>query len=145
MNILIAKLGATGDVVRTTPLLRRFEGADVAWLTADKNTVLLDGLSENLRCFSWEERERVARSEYDLVINLEDTLEVGKFLQTFKSKQLFGAYVNAEDRLCYTDNSRSWFDMSLISCYGRVEADRLKLLNRRTYQGLVFQGLGFSF
>ena len=45
MRTLIAKLGATGDVVRTTPLLERL-GGDVVWLTAEKNTVLLDKVSE---------------------------------------------------------------------------------------------------
>ena len=40
MNILIIKLGATGDVVRTTPLLRHFKGS-VTWLTTAKNSLLL--------------------------------------------------------------------------------------------------------
>ena len=38
MDILIIKLGATGDVVRTTPLLRRLDG-NATWITAAKNTV----------------------------------------------------------------------------------------------------------
>jgi hypothetical protein len=33
----------------------------------------------------------------------------------------------------------------LISTYGLQEADRLKLLNRRTYQELIFEGLGLGF
>ena len=110
-----------------------------------KNTVLLKGVSERLRCFSWDERESVPEIEYDLIINLEDTLEVGFYLQTVKSKQRFGAYVGANNALSYTDDSRGWFDLSLISRYGRAEADRLKLLNRRTYQDLLFAGLGYQF
>jgi hypothetical protein len=47
--------------------------------------------------------------------------------------------------LRYTDSSRCWFDLSLISSHGRPEADRLKLLNRQTYQELIFRGLGFDF
>ena len=35
--------------------------------------------------------------------------------------------------------------MSLISTFGREEADRRKLLNRRTYQELIFEGLGLGF
>jgi hypothetical protein len=45
----------------------------------------------------------------------------------------------------YTDDSRDWFDLSLISAYGKQQADRLKLQNRRTYQDLIFGGLGFDF
>jgi ADP-heptose:LPS heptosyltransferase len=145
MRILISKLGATGDVVRTTPLLRRFENAEITWLTAEKNRVFLRGICERLRDFSWDERECVVKNEYDLVINLEDTLEVASFLQSIKAKKRFGAYVDGRNRLRYTDDSRFWFDMSLISNYGRGEADRLKLLNRRSYQELVFEGLGLQF
>ncbi len=144
MHVLIIKLGATGDVVRTTPLLRQLSGA-ITWVTAGKNAVFLKGLQGNLRVLSWESRDLARDTEYDLVINLEDDLEVGLFLGTVKYKTLFGAYVDSENVLRYTDDSRRWFDLSLISRYGRQEADRLKLLNRRTYQDLVFEGLGFRF
>jgi len=144
MNVLIAKLGATGDVVRTTPLLGRFAG-QIAWLTAAKNTVLLENLTDNLRCFSWEERQLVPDIRYDLIINLEDTLDVGLYLKTLRTTQLFGAFVDSANQLRYTDDSRRWFDLSLISAYGREQADKLKLKNRRTYQDLIFEGLGFRF
>jgi ADP-heptose:LPS heptosyltransferase len=144
MNILIAKLGATGDVVRTTSLLRRLN-AQITWLTAEKNAVLLRDLADNLCCVSWEERYLVPRFRYDLIVNLEDTLEVALYLKSLECAQMFGAYADSQDRLSYTDDSRVWFDLSLVSSYGREEADRLKLLNRRTYQDLIFAGLGFQF
>lgn len=144
MNLLIVKLGATGDVVRTTPLLKLLKGR-VIWITEAKNTVLLERVSNGLKCFSWEERGFVPELEYDLVINLEDTLEVALYLRKFKKRQWFGAYAASDNTLCYTDNSRSWFDLSLISSYGRKEADRLKLLNRHTYQEMISNGLGFRF
>jgi len=144
MNTLIAKLGATGDVVRTTPILRRLSG-QVTWLTAGKNSALIEGLSKNVRCILWDERHLIPDIEFDLIISLEDTLEIASFLQGIKCKQRFGAYVGINDTLCYTDDSREWFDMSLISRFGRKEADRRKLLNRRTYQELIFEGLGWRF
>jgi heptosyltransferase II len=144
MSVLIIKLGATGDVVRTTPLLRRLDGP-VSWITAEKNFALLEGIHRELRCVSWENRKRVADTAYDLVINLEDDRETSSFLKELKVKQLFGAYLNGDDQLTYTSDSRDWFDLSLISSYGREEADRLKLLNRRTYQELIFHGLTLGF
>jgi heptosyltransferase-2 len=144
MNVLIIKLGATGDVVRTTPLLRRLSGS-VTWITAAKNAVLLDGLSDNLRHFSWEARARALDIPYDLAINLEDTLEAAMFLKSVRPAEIFGAYSDSSQRLHYTNNSKCWFDLSLISSRGRQEADRLKLLNRQTYQELIFKGLGFDF
>jgi len=144
MNILIVKLGATGDVVRTTTLLRALRG-EVTWLTASKNTTLFDGVKEVQRCLSWEQRERVRDVKYDLVINLEDTLEIGAFLKTAQFERLFGAYADDAGELRYTDDARRWFDLSLISIYGKEQADQLKLKNRHTYQELIFEGLGFQF
>jgi len=144
MNVLILKLGATGDVVRTTPLLSRLN-AQITWLTAPKNTVLLEDVKDNVRCFSWEERERALDTDYDLAINLEDTLDVAQFLKTVRCGQRFGAYVDSKNSLRYTEDSRRWFDLSLISTYGKQKADKLKFQNRQTYQDLIFDGLGFGF
>ena len=141
---MIIKLGATGDVVRTTPLLRRLAG-EVTWLTDAKNTLLLTNLQDDLRCVPWQERQRLPQIKYDLIINLEDDLEVGLYLNTLEFKQIFGAYVDPANQLRYTDDSRRWFDLSLISTYGRERADELKRQNRHTYQELIFDGLGFLF
>jgi heptosyltransferase-2 len=144
MNALIIKLGATGDVVRTTPLLHRLKG-QITWVTAAKNTVLLSGVKDNLRCLSWEEREKARDAQYDLAINLEDTLDVAEFLKSVECREVFGAYADGGNLLRYTKNSARWFDLSLISVYGRMEADNRKFRNRSTYQEMIFAGLGFQF
>jgi len=144
MNTLILKLGATGDVVRTTPLLRRLDGA-VTWVTAAKNLALLQGLQREVCPVSWEQRHLVAETDYDLVINLEDDRESSAFVKKLRARQLFGAHLDSHGAIRYTGDSRDWFDMSLISTFGREQADLLKFKNRRTYQELIFEGLGFSF
>lgn len=144
MKILILKLNATGDVVRTTPLLRCLEG-EITWITARNNIGLLDRLAVNLRSVCWEDRETVHGEDYDLVINLEDEAELAAFVRGIRYKQLFGAYLNGSDTLSYTEDSRRWFDMSLSSVYGKQKADALKFQNRQTYQDLIFNGLGFRF
>jgi ADP-heptose:LPS heptosyltransferase len=144
METLIIKLGATGDVVRTTPLLRRFQG-QVTWLTAPMNLELVRGIHGRLRCFSWDNRTSALDRDYDLAINLEDTIDVAQFLKSVRATEVFGAYLRADNSLGYTENSRQWFDLSLISSYGREEADRLKFRNRRTYQEMIFNGLRLSF
>jgi heptosyltransferase II len=144
MNVLILKLGATGDVVRTTPLLKHLSG-EVSWITAAKNVSLLAGLTKTLRTVSWEQRKQFCDREYDLVINLEDTADVAQFLSEVGYKKLFGAYSNGGGALHYTEDSRGWFDLSLISRFGKAAADKLKLENRKTYQRLIFSGLGLEF
>jgi heptosyltransferase-2 len=144
MNFLIIKLGATGDVVRTTPIIEKLAG-QITWVTASKNVALLENVAENVRCISWEQRNLVPDITYDLIINLEDSVEAGLFCQTLKSNEFFGAFVDSNNSLGYTDNARPWFDLSLISRFGLAEADKLKLQNRRTYQELVFEGMGWRF
>lgn len=143
MNTLILKLGATGDVVRTTPLLKYLAG-DVSWITDAKNVPLLTGLSRTFRAAAWEQRTQFCDREYDLVINLEDTVEAAQFLPQLKCHWLFGAHL-FEGRLTYSDDSRGWFDLSLISRFGKETADRLKLENRRSYQEIIFSCLGLRF
>src|SRR5947207_3160485 len=119
-NALILKLGASGDVVRTTPLLRRFNGY-VTWLTARKNKTLLeglDGISDNFRVLEWEERSVLENESFDAVINLEDDIETAGILRSVRTDRLFGAYDNGEHRMSYTNNASAWFDLSLISEHG---------------------------
>ena len=142
MNTLILKIGSAGDVTRTTALLRRLEG-DVTWISAPYNTEVLE--RPGMRCLAWEDRDHARDRVYDIVINLEDDKEAARFVGDVRYKQLFGAYLNGEQTVSYTDDSRGWFDLSLISVHGRVKADKLKLQNRRTYQDLIFAGLGFCF
>ena len=144
MDALIIKLDATGDVVRTTPLLHRLTER-VTWLSAAKNTALLEKLGDRLQCVSWEQRELMPDIAYDLVINLEDRVDVAHFVQSLQFKQLFGAYADSQNRIGYTNDSRRWFDLSIISRHGKARADKAKFENRRTYQELIFDGLGFQF
>jgi ADP-heptose:LPS heptosyltransferase len=144
MDTLIIKLGATGDVVRTTPLLRVLPG-HVSWITDAKNSVLIEELGEHIRCVAWEHRTLVADRRYDLVINLEDSLNAARFVDTLQFERIFGAFANPEHKLQYSEDSREWFDLSLISRHGKAEADALKFRNRRTYQDLLFGGLNLSF
>ena len=143
-HTLIVKLNATGDVVRTTALLHKLPGP-VTWITARGNLPLLEGLRPDMRCLAWDERERAADTAYDLAISLEDEPETAHFVERIKARRVFGAQPNGDGGVAYSEDAREWFDMSLVSRFGRQRADELKLLNRRSYQQMVFAGLGYEF
>lgn len=138
------KLNATGDVVRTTTLLHRLQG-QITWVTATNNLDLLKGVHPNVRSLTWEQRDQALDRDYDLVISLEDEVETAAFVKSTRHQRVFGAYLNDEGRVRYSDDAHRWFDLSLISVYGRQRADELKYVNRSTYQELIFDGLGFEF
>lgn len=143
-HTLIVKLNATGDVVRTTALLRRLRGP-VTWISARGNLPLLDNVRGDMRVLAWEDRELAADSRYDLAINLEDELETADFVQRMRPARVFGALPARDGSVTYSDDAREWFDMSLTSRFGRQRADEIKLANRRSYQQMIFAGLGWKF
>jgi heptosyltransferase-2 len=144
MKTLVIKLNATGDVVRTTAILNKLPG-EVTWITAKGNVPLVAGIRGDLVCVDWDNRSQALKQDYDLLINLEDEVETAAFAKTVKHRRTFGAWLDADGKVQYTDDARDWFDMSLISRFGRQRADELKLLNRRTYQDMIFTGLGMRF
>jgi heptosyltransferase-2 len=141
---LIVKLNATGDVVRTSSLLRRLNGP-VTWISARANLPLLEGVRPGLRVFAWEDRQLAADTRYDLAINLEDELETAGFVREVGPTRVFGAMLAGDGGVTYSADSSEWFDMSLSSRFGRQRADALKLANRRSYQQMIFAGLGWEF
>jgi heptosyltransferase-2 len=143
-HTLIVKLNATGDMVRTTSLLRRLEGP-VTWITARGNLPLLEGTRADMRCLAWDQRDEALDTKYDLIISLEDEVETARFVQSARSDRVFGALLRPDGSVGYSDDAQEWFDMSLVSRFGRQRADELKLLNRRTYQQMIFAGLGYDF
>jgi heptosyltransferase II len=144
MKILIIKLGAAGDVIRTSSLLNLFND-DICWLTSDSNTILLKDSPRVTECISWSQRHALKNGKYDLVINLEDSIDASLILEDISYRDLFGACLNKSGKLVYTESSKEWFDLSLISRFGKEKADMLKLENRKTYQEMIFSGLGYRF
>ena len=71
MDTLILKLNATRDVVRPP---RCCTGCRATSLGSPppNNVVLLESVSPNVRCVSWENRAGALDRCYDLVISLED-------------------------------------------------------------------------
>jgi heptosyltransferase II len=144
LKTLIIKLGATGDVVRTTTLLDVLQG-EIHWLTSDENLIMLSGNERLKRCVPWAQASLLADTRYDLVINLEDSFDVGQFLGSIRYKELFGSYLDKSNKLTYTESSREWFDIGIISRLGKTRADELKYQNSRSYQELIFGALGYAF
>jgi heptosyltransferase II len=106
---------------------------------------MLTGSPRLRRCVTWSERSTLSKSEYDLLINLEDAVQTAEILGLVNYTNLFGAYIDKAGNLSYTEDSKEWFDLSLISCFGKERADQLKFRNRRTYQEILFAGLGYRF
>lgn len=148
MNILIVKLGAAGDVVRTTALLPglkdRYPDALIDWLAEYRVADLLVGNPLIHRVFYIGDLTELRKQSYDLVINLDEDEEVCHLATQIPTKQFFGAYVKNEE-LHYTDDAAPWFDMGLLSRHGKETADKLKLENRKSHPELFYNMLGLRY
>lgn len=143
-NILIIKVGALGDVLRTTPLLKPLQG-NIVWVTSDKAAPLLLGNPDISRIYFINDLpDSLLNEQFDLVINLEEDSETAELASKLNKKSLVGAYMG-EAGITYTESASEWFDMSLISRFGRKKADELKVSTRSSYQEVIFSLLGLRF
>ncbi len=158
MVILVVKLGAIGDVLRTTFILpglkEKYPGCRIDWLTSKMSRDVLLNNSLIDRLLVWEDlvptmklpclpagRSVPFPSSYDLVIGLEDEKIICDFVGTIKSQQIVGAY-SIKGQQTYTPSA--WFDMSFISKYGLEMANELKKNNQKTYQQHLAELLGIK-
>jgi heptosyltransferase-2 len=143
-RILIIKLGALGDVVRTTPLLRVLQG-NITWITSVGAIPLLSGNRYVDHLEAIEARcDSVLNQRFDLVLSLEDELSAASLASSVKTERLIGSYREG-GTVTYTQSASEWFDLGLISKFGKQKADELKKNNRRTYQDFIFSMVGHRF
>lgn len=146
-KILIIKIGATGDVVRTTVLLHLYKNDEITWITAKHNIPILPFKQPNLKqvvAIDDVEQSGLLNEDFDFVISLDDDLKCASLASKIKTKKLFGAYANA-DKVVYTADANEWFDMGLSSRFGKQRADELKWENKHSFQEILYRMLGAEF
>ena len=146
MRILIVKLGALGDVVRTTVLLRELKG-EIHWLSKNMSRDLLGSELIYDRYFIENpvDIERLKKKDFDWVICLDEKLTVLKLISEIRKKRLTGTFLNKDGEIDYTPMSKYWFDMSMISKLGIERADELKHANKKTVPQILIEMVGKDF
>lgn len=140
MEILVVKFGALGDVVRTSYFAEAIKRdwaspPRITWVTAPAavDIVRFNPYVDRVVC----DFAAVSDTAFDVVYSLDDEADIaGAATRLVARGTLHGACV-ANGRPGYTDSVAEWFDMGLLSRHGKQEADRRKLLNRRTH-GEIF-------
>ena len=145
MNILIIKLGAIGDVIRTTAALpglkAMHENCKIDWVAKKESFDVLKNNKMINKIYLIGDK---LNERYDWVISLDDDFEACELAARINSKKITGAYLKNNER-AYTKNSSLWFDMGLISRLGKQKADELKAKNKETYQAIMYKILGLKY
>jgi len=154
-EILIVKTAALGDVLRTTAILpglsERHAPCRITWLTAPGAVDLVRThplVDEVLTCdvrspaSLTQARATLAARRFARVISLDDEEPLCALVAGLSSASLSGATLDARGARVYTDDVAPWFDMGLLSRFGKAEADRLKIANRLSQPALYAAMLG---
>ncbi|MBI4376079.1 MAG: glycosyltransferase family 9 protein [Elusimicrobia bacterium] len=138
MDVLIVKLAALGDVLRTTslivPLRRRYPDCRIWWATSSAARPLLERHPGIERLIEPEELAALPR-RFDLVLSLEERQKTARLAAALCRGSLVGV-ISQGRRLGYTPSSGLYYDMSLLNRDpdgGLERANELKRRNRLSY------------
>lgn len=136
VRILVVKLDAIGDVLRTTCILpglrRKYPGAWIDWLTRSGSAPLFYNhpLVDRVLSLGGEAVGTVQASTYDVVVNL-DTSPVSAGLGNLaRGKERIGFGLSPEGHAYpWNEEAWAWYEMGLL--------DDVKKANTATYQQIV--------
>ncbi len=138
-RVLIIKLGALGDVLRTTPLLtglkEQIPGVEIVWLTSPASSELLENnpLIDSLWLTGAEALARLQVEEFDRVICLDKEPEAIACASLAKAPAKYGFGMSDKGRLAA-------FNRAAVENLRLGISDELKFrVNEKTYQRLIFE------
>jgi ADP-heptose:LPS heptosyltransferase len=140
MKILIIKLGAMGDVLRTTSVLKglkeKYKSSEITWVTKKVSTSLLESnpLISKIIHFTEEGIKKIKNKKFDLIFNLDEEYEACKLADEIKGK-IIGFYFDKNKKICPTKTNKEWYDMSRLG--KKPKNDILKKKNKKTYQKIL--------
>jgi ADP-heptose:LPS heptosyltransferase len=141
-RILIVKLGAAGDVIRTTPLLRRFKkdhpAAEITWLTYYPE-LLPSGWVDRALNFSLATVTWLKSQRFDWLINLDKDMEAIALAETIDAAKKTGFRMDARGR-CRPIGAAAETNKWLTGLW-----DDLNKANDLSYLDEIFQICGYDF
>ncbi len=144
-RILIVKLGALGDVLRTTPILRRLRqespSAQISWVTAQEAKALLAENPMVDRCLSWglETLVRLDAEAFQRVICLDKALEAAALAVRVQAQERVGFGLDQNGLLVPLNRESDY-------AYRLGVNDELKFrVNLKSYQEITFEQMGWEF
>jgi len=136
-KVCIIKLDGIGDVLRTTPILWRFQHDDITWITEQASMPLLRNNPFIKITLPVSESLEVKNFIFDELYNLDED----------KNACLLAMKITAGGKRGYGLKNGEYFPFDSDSdyAYALSKNDELKFkLNRKTYQQIMFEMAGFQ-
>lgn len=133
-RILIIKLAAMGDVIRTTPLLVKFRelypNSHITWMTNTPEILPQDKIQEIVQ-FDFKDVYKIRNKYYDIAINLDKDEEACMLLSEVEASQKYGFTWNNHHIDTATPNARHKLVTGLF--------DNISKQNTKSYPEEIFE------
>ncbi len=131
-EILIIKLGAKGDVVRTLPVLlaikEKYPESKITWMTKPASKEMLSIVPEINKILT---TPCEIKDKFDILYSFDIEEEATKLSNSIKSDKKYGFYFN--------NGYASTFNFPAEYYLNTLFDDDLKKSNRKTYQQMIFE------
>ncbi len=139
-RILIIKLGAIGDVIRTTPLLKRlrkeYPDAKITWLTLSPE-ILPQNEIEEILPFTLASLVYLEACIFDILINLDKDVEASSLAAKLQADKKFGYTLKNNAIVPIDENAAPKYYTGLF--------DDVSKANTLSYAEEIFNICGFTF
>ncbi len=137
-KILIIKLGAMGDVLRTTcilPALRKKYGPDILvyWMTNLESVNFLKNNSfiDKILPYNLENVLRIQQEKFDILFALEIDSPSTLLANLINADEKFGYFFDNGTTSCFNESAEDYLETAFLN--------HIKIKNRKTYQQLIIK------
>jgi len=131
-KIVIIKLGAKGDVVRTLPILKaikqKYPDSEIHWITKKSSSQILENIPEIKKLYSLPD---YPDEEFDILYNLDIEDEATSLALKISAKQKYGFH--NESGFVQSFNFPAEYYLNTLF------DDELKKSNKKNYQEMMFE------
>ena len=132
MKLCIIKLGAMGDVIRTTPVLQvlkqKHQEAEITWITAPECKEILENNPNIKQILTIPVEQEI--SDFDILYNFDIEQQATNLALKIKATKKLGFYNNEGFPACFNLGAEYYLNT--------VFDDELKKSNTKTYQQMMF-------
>jgi len=137
--ILIIKLDAIGDVLRTTSLLHslkeKYNDSYIYWITKSNATAIFKGNEFVDEVIAYEDQflnSFLSSINFDIVINLDPSVMSASLASYAKAENKIGFGLNTKGKVFpFNKEAEEWFDMGAF--------DNIKAANKKSYQQIIHE------
>ena len=141
-KIIIVKLDAVGDVLRTTSVLpsikEKYDNCSITWITKARSyEVLKDNELIDEIYFDSDGLKGITSDTYDIAINLDSGKESCEIMNTLNSRVKYGYYLANNKPYPLNTLANEWYLMGVN--------DNEKKANKKTYHRIIHEICGLDY